>query len=98
MGRGALGRLRELRKEQGALSWLLWDAVADALATVSTVSSGNLEEDERQMSEVSLPRLPPRPATPFQGGSDQQEAVEPHDATGRRETLPRPSAPPPRLL
>lgn len=42
MGRGALGRLRELRKEQGALSWLLWDAVADALATVSTVSSGNL--------------------------------------------------------
>lgn len=64
MGRGALGRLRELRKEQGALSWLLWDAVVDAPAAVSTVSSGNLEEDERQMSEVSLPRLPHGPPRP----------------------------------
>lgn len=95
MGQGALVKLTELGKRQGALSWPLWDAAADGLATVS---SGNLEEEERQMVEVSLPRPPPWPAPPLQGGADQREGAEPCNVTVPQQTLPRPSAPPPRHL
>lgn len=73
----------------------VWPVVGRSRRSGHRLLQGSLAE-ERQTTEVGAAPPTPRRARPPR--CDQWEGTGPRDVTGRRQTSPGPSAPPPRML